>query len=232
MQIRFLWNHAPSRSPSPRAGAKWHKVLIEDGDILEELSDDLVFTEKVDGEASVFCRELSGSRSADFKNPKFNRKHFGKDKSKNDFYQVCGDGGEVVCCPLCPASVHLNEKCSGVRRAKDFMKCSHHKYWNCEKKFSAAGGILFPCQYCRFFLLFDNCLHTGEEVRLIGGCERFEVLGYDSTNKFVTSTAAKSAKKLPKRSLVGRSLMRAKRFSAPKLLRVFLVILGRPLQND
>ena len=35
-----------------------------------------------------------------------------------------------------------------------------------------------------------------------------------------------------KRSLVGRSLMRAKRFSAPKLLRVFLVILGRPLQND
>ena len=69
-------------------------------------------------------------------------------------------------------------------------------------------------------------------MRLIGGCERFEVLGYDSTNKFVTSTAAKSAKKLPKRSLVGRSLMRAKRFSAPKLLRVFLVILGRPLQND
>ena len=99
VQIRFLWNHAPSRSPSPRAGAKWHKVLFEDGDILEELSDDLVFTEKVDGEASVFCRELSGSRSADFKNPKFNRKHFGKDKSKTIFTRCAAMAARLSAAP-------------------------------------------------------------------------------------------------------------------------------------
>lgn len=62
VQIRFLWNHAPSRSPSPRAGAKWHKVLFEGGDILEELSDDLVFTEKAYLETihcSKICEEVA-----------------------------------------------------------------------------------------------------------------------------------------------------------------------------
>ena len=125
------------------------------------------------GESSVFDRELAG-RSAP-KSRKAAKAKFGE----QDFCQVCGDGGELLCCPRCPVCVHPH--CAGVRQKSHFLACPHHRCTGCQKNYTTAGGILFPCQSCpRSYC--EDCLPS-DVHRLVGRCERFEALGYDSSMK-------------------------------------------------
>lgn len=127
------------------------------------------------GESSVFDRELAGRAAP----PQKNRKKAKPDFVNQDFCQVCGDGGELLCCRTCPVCVHAN--CIGLGQAKHFRTCPHHRCTKCEKNHTHAGGILFPCQSCpRSYC--DDCL-PGDIHKLLGECERFEKLGYDSSKK-------------------------------------------------
>lgn len=91
--------------------------------------------------------------------------------------QVCGDGGDLVCCPRCPVSVHVHTRCSGVRNANEFMCCSHHRCVKCNKNTVAAGGLLFACESCTNAYC-EDC--RPETSLMLGDCERFKKLGFST----------------------------------------------------
>jgi len=131
------------------------------------------------GESSVFQRELGG-RKGDFGEIKRKVKKSGVDFESQDFCQVCGDGGLILCCPRCPVCVHA--QCVGVDDPKKFLSCPHHRCSKCNKNVAAAGGLLFPCQSCHFSFC-EDCLPTKEKgFRLLDSCDRFTELGFDSHN--------------------------------------------------
>ena len=95
--------------------------------------------------------------------------------------QVCGEGGTIALCPQCPCSVHL--ECVGLRKAKDFMACTHHRCSKCHKNRQSAGGLLYPCQTCPLSFC-EDCLPS-EGVTFVERVDRFEKLGFDSTKHVV-----------------------------------------------
>lgn len=55
---------------------------------------------------------------------------------------VCRDGGELLCCGACPKAYHL--ACVGLRAAPPGVwVCWWHACWECGRKKSAAGDVLF-----------------------------------------------------------------------------------------
>jgi hypothetical protein len=131
------------------------------------------------GESSVFQRELGGKKGK-FGEIKYNVKKSGVDFGEQDLCQVCGDGGLVLCCPRCPVVVH--QTCAGVDRATDFLSCSHHRCSLCHKNVQDAGGLLFPCQSCPTSFC-EDCVPTKQKgFRILGSCDRFAKLGFDSKN--------------------------------------------------
>mmetsp|Transcript_41662 Transcript_41662/g.99912 ORF Transcript_41662/g.99912 Transcript_41662/m.99912 type:complete len:1104 (+) Transcript_41662:269-3580(+) len=130
----------------------------------------------MNGESSVFSRELSGrANKANFKDKK--KKVEGPTFENQEYCQVCGDGGSLACCPRCPCSVHLS--CVGLRRAKDLMKCTHHNCSTCGKNRNSAGGLLYPCEACAHAFCEDCLPESG--VTFLEKVDRFEKLGFDST---------------------------------------------------
>ncbi|CAJ1937255.1 unnamed protein product [Cylindrotheca closterium] len=128
------------------------------------------------GESSVFDRELKKDRKAKFKVAK--KKVEGPTFDNQDFCQVCGDGGSLVCCGRCPCSVHL--KCVGLKRAKDFLACTHHRCTGCGKNRQCAGGLLYPCQACPNAYCEDCLPKNG--VTYLENVPRFDALKFDSAN--------------------------------------------------
>lgn len=127
------------------------------------------------GESSVFDRELSHTKKQNFVVPGKKPRVF----ENSDHCQVCLDGGHLVCCPLCPVSLHT--ACIGLKKENDFARCSHHGCTKCGKNRSVAGGFLYPCAICTNSYC-DECLPMNEPgFRLLGRNHRFEKLGYDTT---------------------------------------------------
>mmetsp|Transcript_16108 Transcript_16108/g.20042 ORF Transcript_16108/g.20042 Transcript_16108/m.20042 type:complete len:593 (-) Transcript_16108:145-1923(-) len=137
------------------------------------------------GESSVFNRELKGQANA----CAFHKRHVkraGVDFGQQDFCQSCGIKGSLgdgtfVFCPLCPVIIH--KTCAGVTKQSELLSCSHHRCVTCGRNNTAAGGILFPCQACHISYC-EDCLPQRKDVRVIGACDRYEELGFDSTAKF------------------------------------------------
>ena len=123
------------------------------------------------GERSVFAQELRGHAASQPSKRQKQKPTF----ENQDFCQVCGDGGSLVCCPRCPVSVHL--ECLGLKRAKDFVCCPHHHCSQCGKASHNAGGMLFPCACCPNAYCEDH-LPPSSEVRFLDSCERMEDLGF------------------------------------------------------
>lgn len=124
------------------------------------------------GERSVFQRELGG-RGGNFGNVGRTNLKGGIDFDWQEICQVCGDGGELVCCPRCPIAVHL--KCAGMRSVKEFQCCSHHHCVKCRKGTTEAGGWMFRCSCCPSAYCED---HLPAGARILEECERIEDLGY------------------------------------------------------
>jgi len=134
------------------------------------------------GESSVFDRELcSRANKDDYGVKKTGRKK--ADFGHQYYCQFCGDGGSVYVCEKCPVVVH--KKCWPKIEGSSFSCCSHHHCSMCHRGTSAAGGLLFPCQSCSICYC-EECLPRDEPgFRILGECDRFEKLGFDSTNQRV-----------------------------------------------
>ena len=138
------------------------------------------------GEPSVFKNETK--KTEGMSNPKQGKR---KRIQNQDFCQVCGDGGNLVCCSLCPVSVH--ERCCGIK-AVDFASCSHHKCSVCEKKLSAAGGLLFPCEACPNAYC-EDCLPNAVTF-LEQDVPRYAKLGFDVPERYVYIHCSDICKKI------------------------------------
>ena len=100
----------------------------------------------------------------------------GRDYGHSYTCQGCWDGGQIVCCDLCPVSVH--PECIGYtmeeigRTAR--WSCPHHSCYECGRKSAAVGGLLFRCECCTRAYCED---HLPQGAEIIGKCKRFEALG-------------------------------------------------------
>ena len=100
----------------------------------------------------------------------------GRDYGHSYTCQGCWDGGNIVCCDLCPVSVH--PECIGYsmeeigRTAR--WSCPHHACFECGRKSAAVGGLLFRCECCTRAYCED---HLPQDSEIIGKCKRFEALG-------------------------------------------------------
>ena len=91
-----------------------------------------------EGEQSVFAREVKQKKT---EQKKARAQVAGRDYGHSYTCQVCWDGGDIVCCDLCPVSVHA--ECIGVTQ-NELAKatrwaCPHHSCAECGRK-AAAGG--------------------------------------------------------------------------------------------
>ena len=100
----------------------------------------------------------------------------GRDYGHSFTCQHCWDGGDIVCCDLCPVSVHA--ECIGVTQHElakaTRWACPHHSCHECGRKAAAVGGMLFRCEACVHAYCED---HLPNEAEIIGQCKRFQALG-------------------------------------------------------
>ncbi|GAX78544.1 hypothetical protein CEUSTIGMA_g5984.t1 [Chlamydomonas eustigma] len=100
----------------------------------------------------------------------------GRDYGHLDYCQVCWDGGNLLCCDYCPASMHPS--CIGMtmQDAANVKKwaCPHHTCCSCGRNTAAAGGLLFRCEACPNAFC-EDCLP--EDYQMVGECEHFKAMG-------------------------------------------------------
>ena len=126
-----------------------------------------------EGEQSVFAREVKQKKT---EQKKARAQVAGRDYGHSYTCQVCWDGGDIVCCDLCPVSVHA--ECIGVTQ-NEIAKatrwaCPHHSCAECGRKAAAVGGMLFRCEACPRAFCED---HLPASAEIIGQCKRFQALG-------------------------------------------------------
>lgn len=102
----------------------------------------------------------------------------GRDYDHESHCLECWDGGDLVCCDLCPAAYH--PKCLGLRSAADIpafgvWSCPHHACSTCDRRSTQVGGLLFRCSVCPEARCED---HLMESALVVGVNERFEPLGF------------------------------------------------------
>ena len=70
----------------------------------------------------------------------------------------CEEGGELLECSVCPKVYHPTKECAGLvdnKIPKGTWTCPWHACWDCDRKSSQAGGILFHCTDCPLTYCFD-----------------------------------------------------------------------------
>lgn len=127
------------------------------------------------GESSVFNRELANCDRSSFAVQTHTRE---KVQDHQIYCQHCGDGGTLLCCEACPVAVH-EECCATIHRR--IPRCAHHWCSVCIKTASEVGGLLYPCQSCPNAYCEDCLPRKDKSFRIIGKCDRFEAIGFDST---------------------------------------------------
>jgi SWI/SNF-related matrix-associated actin-dependent regulator of chromatin subfamily A member 5 len=140
------------------------------------------------GEPSVFKHETK--KTEGMSNP--TNKGKGRQIKNQDFCQVCGEGGKLICCPICPISMH--EKCCGMK-AVHFGSCSHHQCSVCAKNISGAGGVLFPCESCPNAYC-EDCLPKKGVTFLEQDVPRYAKLGFEIPHRYVYIHCSDVCKKI------------------------------------
>lgn len=80
-----------------------------------------------------------------------------------DYCNVCQDGGQLICCSFCPRGVYYHRSvliqryisfsvfhaaCRGLKSRdlkKSWHACHQHECWDCSRRTSDVGGMLFRC---------------------------------------------------------------------------------------
>jgi len=71
-----------------------------------------------------------------------------------DYCYVCNDGGDLISCDQCPMVYHL--RCVGLDTVpKGVWRCPWHSCWECDRRASACGGMIFHCTMCPRAYCFD-----------------------------------------------------------------------------
>eukprot|EP01034_Spumella_vulgaris_P021358 gene21358-27388_t len=98
----------------------------------------------------------------------------GRDFEHMDECQICGDGGDLLVCEMCPLSFHL--ECLGLDEmpTSNLWCCPQHECTDCARKASAAG-LLFRCDMCELAYC-EDCLPA--EAVVFGDSTRLMNLGY------------------------------------------------------
>lgn len=124
-----------------------------------------------DGEPSVY--ELEAKRFSTENLRKVGAKKKARFENQ-DYCQLCWDGGELVCCDLCPASYHCD--CLGVTTVPRMQwRCPHHSTCSgCSVK----SSFLFRCTMCPVAFC-EDCLSP--EFVLLGSNKRWTALGFHHT---------------------------------------------------
>jgi hypothetical protein len=132
------------------------------------------------GEPSVYASEAKPSALVAGRNAPSSKRDRGRQRAGVDFAhssvcQSCWDGGDLLCCDLCPVALHA--ECAGYTpaevRAMRRYACSHHQCSVCGRKAQAVGGMLFRCECCPRAFCED---HRPQEAEIVGRCARFENL--------------------------------------------------------
>eukprot|EP00775_Hariotina_reticulata_P009453 gene9453-9619_t len=88
--------------------------------------------------------------------------------------KVCWDGGDLICCDVCPAAYHAD--CLGQHveqlKAKIRWSCPHHSCATCGRGPTASGGLLFRCGVCEAAWCED---HLPAEHEILGDWPMFQV---------------------------------------------------------
>jgi SWI/SNF-related matrix-associated actin-dependent regulator of chromatin subfamily A member 5 len=107
--------------------------------------------------------------------------------------QVCWDGGSLVVCSGCPRSYH--SKCldknilAKSKSATGAMHCSQHQCFDCEKKTSEAGGLIYRCRWCEKGYC-EDCMDW-DTVNLINdSIPEMEMLNYYTNNAWFVECQA------------------------------------------
>lgn len=93
--------------------------------------------------------------------------------------QVCMDGGNLVCCQLCPRAFHFDHLDREFQaKAKGWQfNCPQHECSDCSQKTTDAGGMLYRCRWCERAYC-EDCLDF-EKTELVGNnLVEYELLGY------------------------------------------------------
>ena len=139
-----------------------------------------------DGEQSVFARGESKTQAAADERkrkrehalgafvPTKGRQIAGRDYFHQDSCQACGDGGDLICCDICPMSYHLS--CIGLKKTptQKVWSCVHHKCAGCNRTTSECG-LIFRCEMC-VQSYCEDCLPS--KALVVGISERISELGY------------------------------------------------------
>ena len=172
--IAAEWALATGRTKRERTS----RVMMVDGhQILRENNYSLE-----DGEPSVHSRELVQRNETERSSgvggaTGGGRQVAGRDFDHFSFCLSCWDGGDIVCCDLCPASFHASCLDAVPGRGARWS-CPHHRCSECDKSAAAAGGLLFRCEVCPNTRC-EDCLPDG--YKLIGKSALFGETGYRQT---------------------------------------------------
>ena len=117
------------------------------------------------GAGSIFAPDREGRRRNAPK--RFCPPHWQKDDKAprrpllhEDSCFNCGDGGELLECSVCPKVYHIDEECAGLPGGKiprGQWICPWHSCFECDRKSSQAGGMLYHCTECPTSYCFDHC---------------------------------------------------------------------------
>ncbi|KAF9259046.1 hypothetical protein L218DRAFT_908811 [Marasmius fiardii PR-910] len=96
-----------------------------------------------------------------------------------DHCNYCEDGGDLIICSFCPRVFH--RQCHGLTQkeaARPMIACSQHACWDCLRKTTDAGNLLFRCRTCpRAYC--EDCIeepfHPIDE-----SLPEFELLGHEA----------------------------------------------------
>lgn len=102
----------------------------------------------------------------------------GRDYDHESHCLVCWDGGDLVCCDLCPAAYH--PRCLGLGSADEIpafgvWSCPHHSCGTCDRRSAQVGGLLFRCAVCPEARCEDHLMET---ALVVGVNDRYEQLGF------------------------------------------------------
>lgn len=107
--------------------------------------------------------------------------------TSQDHCQVCWDGGDLVWCSGCPRSYHtdcLSKEMQGKAGVSfGHFYCPQHECFDCTKKTTEAGGLMYRCRWCEKGFC-DDCLQWETAHLIDESIPEMEMLHYRTNNGF------------------------------------------------